>query len=75
MKAYEQINEILSDDVIKDMQLSAAAWIDRNNLYREYNIFWAHYEEYNPNLKTGYILIDFAIHFMQKLVLIKEEGR
>ena len=75
MKAYEQIESLLDDDIIKDMQLDVARWIDRNKLHREFNIFWSHYEEYNPNYNSGYVLIDFAIHFMQKLVLIKEEGR
>ena len=75
MKASEQIKSLLDDDIIKDMQLSVAEWIDRNKLHREFNMFWAHYEEYNPNFRSGYVLIDFAIHFMQKLELIKEEGR
>lgn len=74
MKAFEQIESLLDDDIIKDMQLSVAGWIDRNKLHREFNIFWTHYEEYTPTCRTGYVLIDFAIHFMQKLVLIKEEG-
>lgn len=73
MNAYIQLQGLLEDDIIKDMQLDVAGWIDRNKLHREFNIFWCHYEEYNPNLKTGYVLIDFAIHFMQKLVLLKDE--
>lgn len=75
MKASEQMKSLLDDDIIKDMQLSVVEWIDRNKLHREFNMFWSHYEEYNPNYRSGYVLIDFAIHFMQKLVLIKEEGR
>ena len=67
MNAYEQIESILSDDVIKDMQLDVASWIDRNKLHGEFNKFWVNYDQFNSS--TGYVLIDFAVYFMQNMVL------